>query len=80
MSMLEEINRRVTNHVSSLLFTPTKTRLKNLRRERVPCVAYLVGEIHVYILRNWLPIAEEKSNVLGRLAMRSHGYIVNHSL
>jgi UDP-N-acetylglucosamine 2-epimerase (non-hydrolysing) len=74
--MLEEINRRVTDHVSSLLFTPTKTWLENLRSERVPGMAYLVGEIHVYILRKWLPIAEEKSNVLGRLGLRSHEYIL----
>jgi UDP-N-acetylglucosamine 2-epimerase (non-hydrolysing) len=76
MSMPEEVNRRVIDHVSSLLFTPTKTGLINLRSEHVPGVAYLVGDVHVYILRKWAPIAEEKSNVLGRLGLRSHEYIL----
>jgi len=76
MSMPEEVNRRVIDHVSSLLFTPTKTGLINLRSEHVPGVAYLVGDVHVYILRKWVPIAEEKSNVLGRLGLRSHEYVL----
>ena len=76
MSMPEEINRRVIDHVSSLLFAPTKTGLNNLRSEHVPGVAYLMGDVHVYILKKWLSIAEEKSNVLGKLGLRSHDYIL----
>ena len=76
MSMPEEVNRRVIDHVSSLLFAPTKTGLSNLRSERVPGVPYLVGDIHVYILRKWLPIAEEKSGVLGRFGLKPNDYIL----
>jgi len=76
MSMPEEANRRVIDHVSSLLFTPTKTGLNNLKSERVPGAVYLVGDVHVYILKKWLSIAEEKSNVLGKLGLRSHEYIL----
>jgi UDP-N-acetylglucosamine 2-epimerase (non-hydrolysing) len=76
MSMPEEVNRRVIDHVSSLLFTPTKTGLINLRSEHVPGVAYLVGDVHVYILRKWLLIAEEKSNVLGRFGLKPNNYIL----
>ena len=76
MSMPEEVNRRVIDHVSSLLFAPTKTGLNNLRSERVPGVAYLVGDVHVHILKKWLPIAEERSNVLEKLGLRSHDYIL----
>jgi len=76
MSMPEEVNRRVIDHVSSLLFAPTKTGLNNLRSERVPGVAYLVGDVHVYILRKWLPIAKEKSSVLGRLGLKPNDYIL----
>jgi UDP-N-acetylglucosamine 2-epimerase len=72
MSMPEEVNRRVIDHVSSLLFASTKTGLSNLRSEHVPGVAYLVGDVHVYILRKWVPIAEEKNNVLGKLGLKSH--------
>jgi UDP-N-acetylglucosamine 2-epimerase (non-hydrolysing) len=74
--MPEEVNRRVIDHVSSLLFAPTKTGLNNLRSERVPGVAYLVGDVHVHILKKWLPIAEERSNVLEKLGLRSHDYIL----
>uniref|UniRef100_A0A7J3Z7T9 UDP-N-acetylglucosamine 2-epimerase (Non-hydrolyzing) n=1 Tax=Ignisphaera aggregans TaxID=334771 RepID=A0A7J3Z7T9_9CREN len=76
MNMPEEVNRRVIDHVSSLLFAPTETALNNLRNEKVLGIVHLVGDVHVYILEKWLPIAEERSNVLGKLGLRSHDYIL----
>jgi len=76
VNMPEEINRRVIDHVSNLLFVPTKTALNNLRNENVPGIVHLVGDVHVYILKKQLPIAEERSNVLGRLGLRTHDYIL----
>jgi len=74
MTMPEEVNRRVIDHVSSLLFAPTRTALNNLLSERVPGEVYLVGDVHVYVLRRWVTIAEERSNVLERLGVKPQEY------
>jgi|GEM_PF-2492761 len=74
--MPKETNRRVIDHISTLLFAPTKTALSNLRNEDAPSKAYLVGDIHVYILKKLLPIAEERSGILERLYLRSHDYVL----
>jgi UDP-N-acetylglucosamine 2-epimerase (non-hydrolysing) len=76
MNMPEEINRRLIDHVSSLLFTPTNTGLNNLRNENVPGLVYLVGDVHVHILKKWLLIAEERSDVLEKLGLRPQDYIL----
>jgi UDP-N-acetylglucosamine 2-epimerase (non-hydrolysing) len=76
MSMPEEINRRVIDHVSVLLFAPTKSAFNNLISERVPGEAYLTGDVHVYLLKKWLAIAEEKSGVLAKLGLKSGEYIL----
>jgi len=73
-TMPEEVNRRVIDHVSSLLFAPTRTALNNLLSERVPGEVYLVGDVHVYVLRRWVTIAEERSNVLERLGVKPQEY------
>ncbi len=45
MKMPEEVNRRVTDHVSSLLFCPTKLAARNLAREGVRKGVCVVGDI-----------------------------------
>jgi len=75
MSMPEEINRRVVDHVSNLLFAPTRNAYKNLLAERVPGKIFVTGDVHVRALKKWLPIAEEKSSVLDRLGL-DPGYVV----
>jgi UDP-N-acetylglucosamine 2-epimerase (non-hydrolysing) len=76
MSMPEEINRRVIDHISTLLFAPTRIALNNLISERVPGKVCLTGDVHVYVLKKWLPIAEEKSAILSRLGLRSGEYVL----
>jgi UDP-N-acetylglucosamine 2-epimerase (non-hydrolysing) len=75
MSMPEEVNRRVVDHVSHLLFAPTGSARRNLLAERVPGAVYLTGDVHVRALRRWLPVAEERSRVLERLGLEP-GYVV----
>jgi UDP-GlcNAc3NAcA epimerase len=43
--MPEEINRVITDHISSLLFCPTKTAVRNLKNEGVTEGVYLVGDV-----------------------------------
>jgi UDP-GlcNAc3NAcA epimerase len=43
--MPEEVNRVVTDHVSSLLFCPTQTAVANLRKEGIASGVHLVGDV-----------------------------------
>ena len=45
MAMPEEINRRVSDHISSLLFCPTTESVKNLRREHPPGEIIRCGDL-----------------------------------
>lgn len=45
-TMPEEMNRVVADHLSDMLLVPTKTAVKNLRREGIPLVRiHLVGDV-----------------------------------
>lgn len=45
MAMPEEVNRRLTDHISSLLFCPTGTAVANLAREGIREGVHLVGDV-----------------------------------
>ncbi len=47
MGMPEEINRRLTDHISRLLFCPTPTAVENLRREGITRGIHRVGDVMV---------------------------------
>jgi len=74
--MPEEINRRVVDHISHLLFAPTPSAVKNLQSERVPGSVFLTGDLHVATLKRWFPIAEERSRVLDKLRLGGFRYAV----
>ena len=46
-SMPEEINRVLTDHVSSLLFAPTETAVANLKKEGISTGVHIVGDVMV---------------------------------
>jgi UDP-N-acetylglucosamine 2-epimerase len=50
MKMPEEINRRLTDHVSTLLFCPTSVSAKNLAREGILKGVSVVGDVMVDVL------------------------------
>src|ERR1700730_18172606 len=67
-SMPEEINRAVTDHISALLFAPTKAAVETLRREgitdgRVDLVGDVMYDASIYFGSQ----AEAKSQILQRL-------------
>lgn len=51
MKMPEEVNRRLTDHVSSLLFCPTKLAALNLESEGIREGVFVVGDVMTDVLR-----------------------------
>jgi len=75
-TMPEEINRILTDHVSDLLFAPTRTAVNNLNKENVQGAIYLTGDVMVDMLVKYKDAAEEKSKILVRLGIDPKSYIL----
>ncbi len=74
--MPEEINRIITDRISTLLFAPTEGTKQNLLREGVDKnKIFITGNTIVDALIDHLPLAE-KSSVLGRCNLQSDDYIL----
>jgi UDP-N-acetylglucosamine 2-epimerase len=74
MEMPEEINRRLTDHCSSLLFTSTENCTKNLVKEGImKNKIYKTGDPMYDVLLQQLPKAE-KSRVLQQLNLKRKSY------
>jgi UDP-N-acetylglucosamine 2-epimerase (non-hydrolysing) len=76
MGMPEEINRRLTDHCSAILFAPTENCLHNLEKENIrsPQI-FLTGDTMYDVLLQHLPKAE-KSDVLTQLDLQKEGYVL----
>ncbi len=72
--MPEEINRVLTDHISELLFCPTKTAVKNLEREGITQGVHLVGDVMYDSVLYNAELAERKSDILTRLGLKPKGY------
>jgi UDP-N-acetylglucosamine 2-epimerase len=57
MKMPEEVNRRLTDHVSSLLFCPTRLAASNLAQEGLSKGVFVVGDVMTDVLRRMTPPA-----------------------
>lgn len=75
-TMPEEINRVLTDQVSSLLLCPTETAVENLRREGVTEGVYLVGDVMYDALMDSFERARQRSTVLERLGVRPKKYLL----
>jgi UDP-N-acetylglucosamine 2-epimerase (non-hydrolysing) len=64
LRMPEEHNRRLTDHISTYLFAPTKNAENNLKRESVWGKIYITGNTVIDAVIQHMPIAEKKSKVL----------------
>ena len=74
-SMPEEINRLLTDHLSTLLFCPTDQALRNLLKEGIedgrPRWVKNVGDVMYDSILYYSKIAEKKSTILKDLGLRS---------
>ena len=63
-AMPEELNRRLADHTSDLLFCSTPTAVHNLANEGVRDGVHLVGDVMADVALAFLPVAEERSTAL----------------
>ena len=74
MRMPEEINRILTDRISSWLFCPTETSVANLRNEgfgHFPATIHLSGDVMYDVALHYSQISAEKSGIMKQL--RLHG-------
>lgn len=74
--MPEEINRLVADHVSSLLFCPTTTAVRNLRAEGIDNGVHLVGDVMFDMTLAAIARAKQRSRILEALGLPPKGYAV----
>ena len=75
-TMPEEVNRVVADHVSDVLFAPTKTAMENLHREGLSNRALLTGDIMVDALNDSLEKASRLSSILEDKGLVGRAYIL----
>jgi UDP-GlcNAc3NAcA epimerase len=75
--MPEEINRVLCDHVSDLLFTPTKVATDNLSAEGLSDRRVInVGDVMFDAVKLFRPIAEERSNIIEELGLEPGNYVL----
>jgi UDP-GlcNAc3NAcA epimerase len=76
-AMPEELNRIVADHVSDLLFAPTRTAVANLLREGIPARRIArVGDVMYDASLFYAAKAEKESRILDRLDLSPAGYVL----
>lgn len=72
--MPEEINRIVSDHLSSVLFAVSETAANHLAKEGITQDVYVTGDVMLDANLQHRPIARKKSNVLQRLNIEPGKY------
>jgi UDP-N-acetylglucosamine 2-epimerase (non-hydrolysing) len=78
LRMPEEHNRRLTDHISSYLFAPTKIAETNLIRENVWGKKYVTGNTVIDAVIQHLPIAMKKSRILKNIHFKEFALATAH--
>jgi UDP-GlcNAc3NAcA epimerase len=72
--MPEEINRILTDRISTMLFCPTETAVKNLAKEGIFDGVYKVGDVMYDAFLTYRKIAIHNSRILKDLSLRRGNY------
>jgi UDP-N-acetylglucosamine 2-epimerase (non-hydrolysing) len=77
LTMLEETNRIITDHISDYLFCPTEDARNNLREEGISeDKIFLTGNTVVDALLQNIELANKKINIFEKLNLKKGNYIV----
>lgn len=74
--MPEEINRVLTDHLSTLLFCPTETAVNNLANEGIQAGVHQVGDIMYDSILHYHRLALQRSTIHKQLDIASKPYIL----
>ena len=74
--MPEEINRVVTDHLSALLFCPTRTAVRNLAQEGLTEGVHAAGDVMYDTTLAAVARAENRSTILERMGLVPRSYTV----
>ena len=75
--MPEEQNRILTDHISTLLFSPTETAVNHLYKEGVTRGVYNVGDVMYDSVLYNLELANKKSKILVELNLEKGNYVLS---
>lgn len=75
-AMPEEINRVVTDHLSCLLFCPSKTAIDNLAKESITSGVHLAGDIMYDSILRFKDTAKKRSVILSKLKLKPKNYLL----
>jgi len=78
LRMPEEHNRRVVDHLSTLLFAPTHHSEQNLTQENVWGKIYVTGNTIIDAVKQHLPIAENKSIITQIMKFKEYALATTH--
>ena len=73
MAMPEEVNRRLTDHISKLLFCPTQTAVDNLNNEGIRQGVHIVGDV---MYDASLEYSQLETDVLERNGLEPKNYLM----
>jgi UDP-N-acetylglucosamine 2-epimerase (non-hydrolysing) len=77
LSMPEETNRIITDHIADYLFAPTGDAFKNLKEEGIKeSKIYLTGNTIVDAVRENIELAEKKKEILKKFNLKKGSYIL----
>jgi len=76
MTMPEEQNRILTDHISKYLFAPTETAIQNLSKEGIIENVHNVGDIMYDAILDFSSLAKQKSNIISKLGLEGKEYIL----
>ncbi len=74
--MPEEVNRLITDHISSLLFCPSENAVENLKNEGIERGVYVVGDVMYEALTYALNTTSGTSEILKELHLKSKNYLL----
>lgn len=76
MTMPEEQNRILTDHISTFLLVPTEEAIKNLRNEGITSGVYNIGDVMYDAVKMFQNLSENKKNILDDIGIKEGQYIL----
>ena len=78
LRMPEEHNRRIVDHLSTLLFAPTLHSQLNLESEKVWGTIYTTGNTIIDAIKQHLPIAQKESTIIQTIKSQEYALATAH--